>query len=339
VDTADPPLWRLHMFVADRYEHHSTSSGYHQIAHLFPKAGWVSLRGLERRRLDWLRRPSFVRAEIESLEEFVSKFGGETLWHILYGDMTRVSHDLREVDPRSKIIVTLHQPVPFIQAHHPDMATLRDADALVALSEEQAEELRRLNLGPIVSLLRHGIWTDTFRPGLSTVPDNCVLFVGEHLRDWLLITNVARQLGQDPSLRLRLVIPRIYSDWFVNVPNATIETGIPEVDLITHYQRSLLLLLPLQAAIANNALLEAMSCGCPVLTNRLPSVKEYLGDEGVYFSDGDASECMQKIESLRRKSHRERVSLRTALVARAARLDWTALRPSYASFYRAVWSS
>jgi glycosyltransferase involved in cell wall biosynthesis len=340
VGTADPlATWRLHMLVADQYEHHSVSSGYHQIARLFPRAGWISLRALERRHLNWLRRPTFVGAEIKSLDDLVSEFGGEILWHILYGDMTRVSNDLREIDPRSKVIVTLHQPVSLLRTIHPDILVLQEVDALAALSEEQAAELRELNLGPRVFSLHHGIWTGTFKSAPSSVPDDCVLFVGEHLRDWLLLTRVARQLETDRSLHLRLVIPRIYSDWFRHRPNTIVETQIPEGDLITCYQRSLVLLLPLQGAVANNAILEAMSCGCPVLTNRLPSVEEYLGDEGIYFSEGDANECVHKIKSLRRKSHGEQSSLRAALAARAARFDWNVLRPSYASFYQAVWSS
>ena len=169
-------------------------------------------------------------------------------------------------------------------------------------------------------------------------PENCVLFVGEHLRDWLLLTRVALHPERDPTLRLRLVIPRSYRPWFLNLPNATVESGIPEAHLIAHYQRSLLLMLPLQGAIANNTLLEAMSCVCPILTNRLPSVEEYLGNEGVYFSEGDASDCVQKIESIR-KNRGDRASLCAALVDRAARFDWTALRPAYATLYQATWRS
>jgi glycosyltransferase involved in cell wall biosynthesis len=52
-------------------------------------------------------------------------------------------------------------------------------------------------------------------------------------------------------------------------------SGLSDEQLRELYRRADLLVLPLVDCTANNALLEAMACGVPILTTDLPGVRDY----------------------------------------------------------------
>jgi glycosyltransferase involved in cell wall biosynthesis len=64
--------------------------------------------------------------------------------------------------------------------------------------------------------------------------------------------------------------------------------------LLSLYNDSRLLFLPLIDATANNSLLEAAACGVPIITSNLPSVKEYTDDSFVYYYH-TAKDCVEQI--------------------------------------------
>jgi glycosyltransferase involved in cell wall biosynthesis len=64
---------------------------------------------------------------------------------------------------------------------------------------------------------------------------------------------------------------------------------ISDAELLRLYQASTVAILSVTMAVGNNALLEQMACGLPVVATNVGAVREYLGDEaGLLFPPGDA---------------------------------------------------
>ena len=59
-------------------------------------------------------------------------------------------------------------------------------------------------------------------------------------------------------------------------PNLAYTSGISEDELLKLYQSASVLLMPLLDATANNAILEGMSCGLPVVVTDVGAVRDYV---------------------------------------------------------------
>jgi glycosyltransferase involved in cell wall biosynthesis len=84
---------------------------------------------------------------------------------------------------------------------------------------------------------------------------------------------------------------------------------IPRLDiseLIRYYRAADTFVLPSRQEAAGMVLIEAMSCGLPVISSSGGGAPEIVGDAGLYFSPGNSQELARKLsimigdESLRR---------------------------------------
>lgn len=65
--------------------------------------------------------------------------------------------------------------------------------------------------------------------------------------------------------------------------------NLSSVELQELYQSADLLFLPVIDATANNAVVEAMACGLPVVSSDLGGIRDYVGEEtGILCAPGDA---------------------------------------------------
>ena len=56
----------------------------------------------------------------------------------------------------------------------------------------------------------------------------------------------------------------------------TLVSGLGEGELLNLYRTASVMVMPLKDAVANNALLEAMACGLPVLVTDVGAVRDYV---------------------------------------------------------------
>ena len=159
-----------------------------------------------------------------------------------------------------------------------------------------------------------------------------VLLVGNYLRDWPATERIVELLA-GRGVRCRLVGTNAPRERYEDHPTITVAPPLSEPELAAAYDASAALLMPVLEATASNALLEAMSAGCPVVCSAAPSlVDEYIGDRVDAFEQDDHERAADHL--LRYVADPDARAARSErLRARARRFDWHVLAPQYAAAY------
>jgi glycosyltransferase involved in cell wall biosynthesis len=101
------------------------------------------------------------------------------------------------------------------------------------------------------------------------------------------------------------------------------------------YRTADVLLLPLIDSTANNALLEGIASGLPVVATDLPAVRTYLPKGGALVLDNSVEGFVKSLQSLRQDISLRRAMGRSAR-ARAEELAWPRLIREYEALYAKV---
>ena len=123
-----------------------------------------------------------------------------------------------------------------------------------------------------------------------------------------------------------------------DLPHIRIHKGLGDAALADLYRRADVLFLPLLESTANNALLEGIASGLPVVATDLTSVRAYLSNAGtILVRPGDYQAFIAALVRLR-NSPRERAGLGRLARARAEQLAWPNVIPDYERAYRKAWN-
>ncbi len=118
--------------------------------------------------------------------------------------------------------------------------------------------------------------------------------------------------------------------------NEVVTTGfVPSQDLARLYRCARLFLFPSQYEGFGLPLLEAMSCGCPVVCSNAGSLTEVAGDGAVTVEPEDAANMAYAVASLLR-DERARHALRLRALDRAAMFSWENAARETLSVYSAA---
>jgi glycosyltransferase involved in cell wall biosynthesis len=212
-----------------------------------------------------------------------------------------------------KIAMSCHLPHSVIESLGTECDIFKEglsiADALILMSPDDLNDYRRLAPNAKIAFIPHGIDIHHFKPadyensvrrGHATI-----LTVGGMLRDFETLAQVIEiaasrkvprkfQVITSKALleRLRLRLSESARRYFEPLH------GISDDELLKRYQQADLLYLPLLSATANNAVLEAMACGLPMLLSDLPACRAYAAETADYVKCCDPDEAFARIEAM-----------------------------------------
>lgn len=333
------------MALARRFPHHSAYSGYWQIVQRHGGVELLDGRAVPRRLADaavghsgrLAYTPASLGLELAGAIRLLTR--PRTVCHVLYGEddfhyLARAAPLVRRAGGR--LVASFHQPpVIFDLAMPADGAEriLPRLDAALVTTHEQRTHLSRWLPADRVHHVPHGVDTAFFTPGEPPARATpTVLTVGAWQRDFELLEQVVESV----AARFVVISSREVVSRFAGLPNVEARSGVSDDELRELYQGSDLLFLPLVQAAANNALLEAMACGLPVIVSDFPGTREYAGpDAARYVPPFDRAAAVAELERLLGdEAARERLGRHAR--ERALQFDWARAVAALEDVYRHV---
>jgi glycosyltransferase involved in cell wall biosynthesis len=340
--------------VVKRWSHHTASGGYDRLAaavgaNVIARKRLPGLFGKAANKVWWHLTPmkDYLRdyqigdwlAELQALA--TTSFKPPDVLHVLYGD-EQLDQLIRWRNLlRCPLVATFHVP-PEDAAHRFDKyqkGLAKGIDVAVVVATSQIIPMQRWIEPHKIVYIPHGIDTDQFRPD-GQIPESDrmrVLIVGEHLRDWLVIHRAIDEINQRGlDVEFHLVTEERIFPYFTGCDNLVYHSRISEAELIHLYRSADVLFLPVTGATANNAVLEALACGIPVISTSVGGIPDYVNDEsGWLLPVGDVAGHVNLIASLH--GNRELARCRQeAARTQALKFDWRVIAERMIALYSGI---
>ena len=291
--------------VGSRYSHHSTFSGYDGFRRYVGKTIETPLRFryLDRAyRLDHaisalLRKPHYSATmfltELRAALHMLVHRGA--VYHLIYGDT-----DLRLLAlfgrlTRVPVVATFHEPPFGLEWMKVDRSVTDGLAAVILVSHAQRSHFEGLVSPERLFVVPHGIDTEFFQPPAEPSPDPVCITVGSKYRDFDALSEaitIVREVY--PNVRFLAIGTDVNTRTPLGDKRVTYMPSVDDAQLLAAYHSARLAVLPFKLATANNALLEAMACGLPLVTTDVGGVREYVGEDGAFICRPHDSESLAR---------------------------------------------
>lgn len=339
-------------FVAYRYGHHSPHSGYSRLAEYGSKYFGGQVIRVEkplsphiiRERMLWQLAkgtPGYNRASMAAELEVAWRIlrEREFIYHFLYGETTY--HYAGQLNNRNqnRIVATFHWPPAEIRNVVQIDWHLRQLSAVICLGRNQQEFFSNIIDPQKVFYVPLGVDTDYFAPPASndTRDPNLCVFVGENYRDFPTLRGVIELVAYCRSqTRFVGIMPRNVYPLLGSHPNLTLRSKIPESEFLELYCSAALMVMPLREAVANNAILEGMACGLPLVVTDVGATRDYVSAECAVLTKPQDSRGMAEtiLNLLDAPAERQRMSKQAR--EQACKFSWNHVVGQLDSVYAAV---
>jgi len=206
-----------------------------------------------------------------------------TLAHIAYVESSLGIMPRFKRSRNFKLLGTVHQPISWWRLLHSHPKSISNLDGLIVLSQSEVSYFEQF-LPNRVYCIPLGVDTNFFHPIVlnnQTLDHPRCVFSGAWLRDLESLAHVVNQvLTKDPSIHFDMIVPRSNRNQpafhrIAQHGQVFWHAGISDEQLREIYQQASCILLPFLNSTANNALLEAIACGLPVVSNQVGGTSDY----------------------------------------------------------------
>ena len=187
-----------------------------------------------------------------------------------------------------KLISTAHQPPSWWDQIGRNPELVNTLNSLITMSRKQSEFFEQFIPGK-VKFIPHAVDTEFFKPvyGSRNLSNPSCVFCGTWLRDFNSLEMIIEKvLSKNKSIRFDLIIPNTENNKenehilrIARHNEVTFHSGLNNDELLKLYQQASMLILPILDATANNALLESISCGLPVVSNNVGGIPDYVNND------------------------------------------------------------
>jgi glycosyltransferase involved in cell wall biosynthesis len=274
---------------------------------------------------------------------------GSRIYHFLFAE--RDFRYLPKLWPkyRHKVIGTFHATPREFEKVMKYTEHLKSIDAAIVVAKNQIPVLESIIGKEKVFSIPLGVETGYFLPpDQNYTPGKTCICVGHHHRDFQTLGEVAAIIKKhDPEVRI-IVVDRVFSTYlsleqqqtykasFASAGNVELRADLTDEELLRLYQASDLMILPLFDSTANTAILEAMSCGLPLVVTDVGGVRDYVDPRGAAFVAPQDAETMADhvIRILQNREERERLSRSSR--NQALSFDWRVIADKVKTLYHQV---
>jgi glycosyltransferase involved in cell wall biosynthesis len=236
------------------------------------------------------------------------------------------------------LCATFHSPPDTLPEVVNAPKRLKNFAALILMSEVQRPFFESLGVpSERIHVVHHGIDCDFFSPSCNDQRGRfTAIFVGNYRRNFELLARICCLLEPYEDIEIRVVAPRSRIAGIAGRKNVRTNSDLSDVDLRDAYRESSCLLLTLETATANNAILEAMACGLPIVTEDVGGVSEYTGPScAILCQPGSAEEIVGAVLRLYKDDGMRR-RMGDAARTRARELSWSIVGTRTVAVYEQV---
>jgi glycosyltransferase involved in cell wall biosynthesis len=212
------------------------------------------------------------------------------VYHVLYGDsdLWMLGHVARWTG--NAVVASFHEGDDVLRDIAIDGRITRQISVVILLSECQRSYFERFLPAERIFVVPHGVDTDFFRPAPTLARNQMCITVGGHTRDFETLSEAIKLVWEtDPTVRFEAIGTHIgHKGPPFECEGVVFRSNLSDEELLQAYQDSTIGVFSFWWAVANNSVLEAMSCGLPIVATDVGGVREYVGDEaGVLCPPGD----------------------------------------------------
>jgi glycosyltransferase involved in cell wall biosynthesis len=201
--------------------------------------------------------------------------------HILHFEDHFMFFDQWQKAPQD-FVATLH--IPREQWTEGELRGLKHLSSAIVLYQRDIEFYEEYVGKNRVKFILHGVDVDFFRPRPAAPKRNRFLFSGHYLRNTAMFSRVVQRLAKKyRDLEFHLLIPERFRGLeefaeLKELPQVVWRQNLNDDELCELICSSWLVLLPMSDSGANTAVVEAFSCGTPVVTTDVGGIRDYGGD-------------------------------------------------------------